>query len=564
MLAGLIKGPSFYSPTKEPERARKRRDLVLARMRDRRDAERQDSRRRCPSPSTRSSRDASKPASSIRVDARRRVLPRRRRARAAPALRLGGGLHRRLRVYTTLDRRLQRWPKADRDRLARHRRADRDPLQGALVAIDPRTGFVKAIVGGRDFRESPFNRAIDARRQPGSAFKPFIYAMALESGYSPGSRLDGLDQPIPTAQGPWLPGGEHETESVRCARRSSLSSNRAAAHLLQEVGIHRTLDLVQRFGVSSPMPAVPSVALGTGEMTLFELTSAYGVFANRGMWQEPTMIRRVVDRYGREIYRAPDTERPVISEATAYMMTSMMSDVLDHGTAATARAAASAAGRGQDRHVASDYTDAWFVGYTPKLVTGVWFGYDKPQPIMNRGFASVVAVPAWARFMTAALRGVKSEWFEMPGSLVKVKICRLSGMLATDQCHLPVLESAPVDPTFPDRAARDGVARGRGLRRAPPRVAVPGAVPPCSRRFPTPVADDARRDRRARRRVIRRCLGPSRLHLRPTRLRPGLPGDRPTGGHLRGAPNPTSSAGQRLSAKGPGGRGTGAEGTRKN
>jgi penicillin-binding protein 1A len=265
--------------------------------------------------------------------------------------------------------------------------------------------------------------------------------LALESGYAPNTTLDGLDEPIATAQGPWLPAGEHESSSVRLRDALVLSSNRAAAHLLKQVGITRTVDLVHRFGVTSELPNVPSLALGTGEMSLFELTSAYSVFANRGLWRQPTLIRRVLDRYGREIYRAPNRERPVISEATAYLMTSMMADVIDRGTAATARTHGvrfSAAGK---TGTSQSYADAWFVGYTPKLVTGVWFGYDQPQTIMNRGFASVIAVPAWARFMAAAHQGLKNEWFVMPGSLTKVKLCRLSGQLATDRCHLPVIEA---------------------------------------------------------------------------------------------------------------------------
>jgi len=246
-----------------------------------------------------------------------------------------------LRVYTTLDRRLQTIAEdVIGNSLTRMPQArGRESLQGALVAIEPTTGYVKAIVGGRDFHESAYNRALDAKRQPGSAFKPFIFAMALESGFSPSSELQNLDQPIDTWDGPWLPSGEHELSSVRLRDALVTSSNRAAAHLFQEVGIDRTLDLVSRFGINSPLPAMPSLALGTGEVSLFELTSAYGVFANRGVWKLPTTIRLVVDRYGRELYRAPDTERPVISEATAYLMTSMMADVVDRGTGTTARAA---------------------------------------------------------------------------------------------------------------------------------------------------------------------------------------------------------------------------------
>ena len=456
-LAGLIKGPSLYSPTRAPELARERRDLVLGLMRDEGMLSAQEFEQAVSVPVkaslTKGNEDRAPDPRRMRGgeyfrDAVARELIERF---GSEAVYTGG-----LRVYTTLDRRLQAIAEETiSNRLKRlpGARRGREPLQGALVAIEPTTGYVKAIVGGRDFKESPFNRAIDAKRQPGSTFKPFVYAMALESGYAPSSQLDGLDQPIPTQQGPWLPGGDHELPSVRLRDALVVSSNRAAAHLLQEVGVRRTLDLVQRFGVSSPMPDVPSVALGTGEMSLFELTSAYGVFANRGVWRMPTTIRRVVDRYGREVYRAPDSERPVISEATAYLMTSIMADVIDRGTGASVRASGFRLAAAGKTGTSQSYADAWFVGYTPQLVTGVWFGFDKPQMIMDRGFASVVAAPAWARFMSAATKGAKNDWFEMPGSLMKVKLCRISGLLATDRCHLPVTEPAPFDPENPTAPA---------------------------------------------------------------------------------------------------------------
>jgi membrane carboxypeptidase/penicillin-binding protein len=187
----------------------------------------------------------------------------------------------------------------------------------------------------------------------------------------------------------------------------------------------------------------------TGEMSLFELTSAYTVFANRGNWRTPTPIRRVVDRHGRELYRAPADERAVISEATAYLMTGMMADVVSRGTAATARASGFRHAAAGKTGTSQSYNDAWFVGYTPALVSGVWIGFDTPQPISKRGYASVVAVPVWARFMAAALEGTRSEWFEMPASVTKVRLCKLSGRLATERCDLPVIESRPYDPAHP-------------------------------------------------------------------------------------------------------------------
>lgn len=441
-LAGLIKGPSLYSPTKAPELAKARRDLVLHLMREQ------------------GLLDGAAYQAAVATPVRA-MLARGEKARRPDLRRARGGEYFReavvrelvqrfgadlvytggLRVYTTLDRRLQMLAEATvAEQASALARGDREPPQGALVTIDPRTGEVKALVGGRSFDESPFNRAIDAKRQPGSAFKPFVYALALESGYGLASVLNGLDEPIPTNQGPWLPGGEHERTSVRLRDALVLSSNRAAAHLLQEVGVERTRDLVQRFGVTSPMPHVASLALGTGEMSLLELTSAYAVFANSGVWHPPTLIRRIVDREGNEIYRAPQTERAVVSDATAYMMTSMMADVIERGTATTARKAGFHQRAAGKTGTSQSYADAWFVGYTPRLVTGVWFGYDTPQSIMKGGFAGVVAVPAWARFMAGALDGDQGEWFERPGSVSTVAVCRLSGRRATERCDLPVTE----------------------------------------------------------------------------------------------------------------------------
>jgi penicillin-binding protein 1A len=480
MLAALIKGPSLYSPTKAPELARRRRDLVLALMRGQgmlTAREYEDARALPVVAQLATGAGASDGLGEMRFaayfrDAVARELIQRF---GSEAVYTGG-----LRVYTTLDRRLQALAQEIMaQRLSRATRAGDEPLQGALVAIEPATGHVKAMVGGRDFRESPFNRAIDAKRQPGSAFKPFIFAMALEAGYAPSTRLDGLDRPIATADGPWLPGGEHETDSVRLRDALVVSSNRAAAHLLADVGIMRTLDLVERFGVRSAMPTVPSLALGTGEMTLFELTSAYGVFANRGIWRPSTLIRRVVDRYGRELYRARDTERPVVSEATAFLMTSIMADVVDRGTGHAARANGFRLKAAGKTGTSQSYADAWFVGYTPQLVTGVWFGYDQPQTIKDRGFASVVAVPAWARFMAAAHKGVEPRWFDMPASLMKVTLCRLSGDLATERCHLPVIEPPAFDPELPFAAVASVVREGgvyeelRHVTRLPPPCTLP-------------------------------------------------------------------------------------------
>jgi 1A family penicillin-binding protein len=343
-----------------------------------------------------------------------------------------------LRVYTTLDADVQRFAE---DSVAK-RLAELDKkkkgdgtLQAALVAIEPSTGYVRAMVGGRDFAESPFNRATDAKRQPGSAFKPFVFAAALEAGFSPGTTIDGLDGYIASAQGAYLPGGEHESESTTLRAALVHSSNRAAVHLLQRIGLGATIDLANRVGLES-MPAVPSLALGTGEVSLLNLTSAYTSFANGGVLQPPVFVLRVEDSEGRVIYRGESVGRRVLSESTAYLMASMLADVVNHGTGYTARQTGFALPAGGKTGTTDDHADAWFIGFTPHLAAGVWVGFDQPQQIMRRGFASVVAVPAWAGFMKAATTGNKPDWLAVPSGITKIRRCRASGGLATEYCEL--------------------------------------------------------------------------------------------------------------------------------
>jgi penicillin-binding protein 1A len=343
-----------------------------------------------------------------------------------------------LRVYTTLDSEVQRF--AERSvakRLAELDKRQRSgaPLQAALVAIEPSTGYVRAIVGGRDFKESSYNRATQAKRQPGSAFKPFVFAAALEAGFSPGSMIDGLDAYIPSSSGAYLPGGEHEVESTSLRSALVHSSNRAAVHLLQRVGLGATIDLAHRVGLDD-LPSVPSLALGTGEVSLLNLTSAYTAFANGGVLQSPMFVRRIEDAEGRVLYRGEDVGRRVLSESTAFLMASMLSDVVNHGTGYGARRAGFSLPAGGKTGSTDDHADAWFIGFTPKLAAGVWVGFDRPSQIMRRGFASVVAVPAWAGFMKNATLGDKSEWITRPAGVSQIRRCRATGGLATEYCEL--------------------------------------------------------------------------------------------------------------------------------
>ncbi len=342
-----------------------------------------------------------------------------------------------LRIYTTVDLKLQKYAEeAIARRLTHIDKTGR--LEGALVALDPHTGEVLALVGGRDFHTSSFNRATQAKRQPGSAFKPLLFAAAIEQGYMPSSPVTGMDTPIQTAQGAWLPSGEHEASSYTLRQALTVSSNRAAVRVMQLVGITTTQTYARRLGITSPLPAVPSLALGTGEVTLLDLTSAYSAFANNGMMAPRTLIRRIDDRHGNLIWQS-SLERQAyraVRPGTAYLMSSMMADVMNRGTGSRARTEGFKLPAAGKTGTTDDYGDAWFVGYTPTLVAGVWFGHDEKKTIMNRGFAGTVAVPAWAQFMKQATEGQKPEWFSLPSDVERISVCRKSTMRATPACRI--------------------------------------------------------------------------------------------------------------------------------
>src|SRR4051812_6145487 len=435
LLAGIVRSPTGYSPTASPRRAMARRNLVLRLMRDtgRLTGAEYESAIAKPLP-------AATAATTVVADNTACGRYYQEEVRRQLVARFGGQkvLQGGLRVHTGYDGEMQCAAEQTIStrvaQIAKGRAAARD-LQGSLVALDPASGEVRALVGGRDFSRTSYIRATQSRRQPGSAFKPIIYAAALERGMAPGSMLHHLDEPIMTERGPWLPGGEHEESDYTLRTALKISSNRAAAQLLQQVGYSQTAYCAQRLGIESRLPAVASLALGTGGVTLLELTSAYGVFANQGVAVSPHLIVRVEDQEGRPIWDDVPSRRQAVTPATAFLMSSMLADVIASGTATGARAAGFKLPAAGKTGTADNYTDAWFIGYTPHLVTGVWFGMDKPAPIMNRGFAAVVAVPAWADFMKQATAKDAPDWFSPPPDVEKVTICRLSGLRATDACR---------------------------------------------------------------------------------------------------------------------------------
>jgi penicillin-binding protein 1A len=282
---------------------------------------------------------------------------------------------------------------------------------------------------------------VQAKRQPGSAFKPFVYAAALESGYTPASLITDLNAPIPTPHGGWTPEDEHSTSdsmSIRAALRTS--SNRAAVRMLQDVGMAKTLQYAKTLGVGD-VPSVPSLALGSGEVTLQSMTAAYAAFANRGMVPAPMLIRRVEDSAGQVLFSAAPEGSQAVRDTTAFLMANMMADVINAGTAAGARSLGFTLPAAGKTGTTNDYNDAWFVGFTPSLVAGVWVGFDQPRTIFPGGFAADVAVPLWTSFMKEATRGDKPAWLPVPPGIVSADVCRLSGKLAVEGCeHAEVLD----------------------------------------------------------------------------------------------------------------------------
>jgi penicillin-binding protein 1A len=415
LLAGLLKAPSTYSPATSMEKSEARQGVALLAMLDAGAITRAeyDQALRTPVEIYDGLRTAEPHGRKFKEEVRRQLIEKFGAERVA----LGG-----LRVYTTIDLGMQRAAEAavaqglsDIEKsLPKKRRESGEPLQAALIAIDPATGFVRAMVGGRDFTKSSFNRATQARRQPGSAFKPFIYAAAIEDGYSPDDWIDGLYEPVLASNREWSPDDEHfGDEGVTLREGLRLSSNRAAVRLMQDVGVRETIRQASAFGFGD-LPVVPSVALGAGEVTLGQITAAYGAFANAGAVFPPTLIRRVEDTEGHVLFEGKELPTQAIRPVTAYLMADMLRGVIEAGTGYTARQQGFWLPAGGKTGTTNEYRDAWFIGFTPKLVTGVWVGYDQPQTIRRAGYATYLAVPMWTKFMKTATKGHEPEWLQRP------------------------------------------------------------------------------------------------------------------------------------------------------
>ncbi|HEY7637646.1 MAG TPA: PBP1A family penicillin-binding protein [Gemmatimonadales bacterium] len=438
-LAGVARGPSFYAPRRHPDRAIARRNLVLTLMAREgyitaeQAARAKDEPLRLSVSEWRPKQDRSYALDPIRavVDS---VLGR-------GAEGLGDVV-----VHTTLDARAQQVA----ERVVRTQAAAIEAqagagagsangeLEGALVGLDPRDGEIRVLIGGRRLVRRGFNRALVARRQPGSAFKPFVYAAALSAGFTPASLVD--DSPVEVVEHGqiWRPvnfGGEYGGP-LTLRRALMRSANAATVRLSQAVGERRVVSYARRAGIHSAMAPVPALALGALEVTPLELVTAYAPFANGGFRIQPSLVTRIEGSDGTVLWRAPRARiERVLGDAEAFQITSMLRSVVDGGTGSIVRDLGVTDAVAGKTGTTNNGADVWFVGYTPNLVAAVWFGYDVPRRIAPNASGGRLAAPAWAAFYRNGWRERWSEdsWRPPPG-MVERTVDAFNGDLANEWC----------------------------------------------------------------------------------------------------------------------------------
>ncbi|WP_096203005.1 transglycosylase domain-containing protein [Bacillus sp. FJAT-45350] len=434
ILAGVPKGPRYYSPFFDLERSKQRQRIVLQSMVD--------------------SNKISTIQARTAGDEELHFITEREAYEGVvgpyfqdivqqilaedydidPALIEKGGLH----VYTTLDpdmqREAERWVEAELN--------GEDELQAALVAMSPRTGDVKALIGGRDYSESPFNRATKAKRSPGSTFKPFLYYAALEHGFTASSTL--LSEPttftFDDGRGKYSPGNFNENyahDFITMLQALAFSDNIFAVKTHFFLGKEYLVDAAQRFGITSPLEELPSLALGTLPVGVLELVNSYSPFANGGHRVEPRFIRKVVDQHGEVIIEEQPSVTPAVDPKLAFIMTDIMTGMFDRNlsgyTSVTGRSISHLVHRPVAGKSGSTSTDSWMIGYTPQLLSGVWIGYDQGQTLEHQTQGQY-AKRIWAQFTENALKDDLKLQFHKPDGVNGVYINPSNGLLATEEC----------------------------------------------------------------------------------------------------------------------------------
>jgi penicillin-binding protein 1B len=438
LIAGVIQSPGVHSPFGRPQRALDRRNVVIRAMASEGYIAPEAAERAVREPLQVVARAVDNEAPYF-VD-----LVGQRLAEDFPGVTAQVGS---VDVYTTLDINLQRIAieavrsgLASVDLILSRRRRKPPPAQAALIAVDPRTGEILSMVGGRSYNQSQYNRAVVARRQPGSTFKPFVYLAAFEraaeearSDLTPASMTMDEPQTFAFDQQVWEPGNydkEYDGE-ITWRRALALSRNLGTIHVGEAAGFDRVAALWRRVGVGTPPQGYPSITLGVFELSPFEVAQAYTLFVNQGSVRPLSAIRRIATN-DRELKPKPTELRKVARPDTAFLVTNMMRSVLNEGTGAAARGNGFAQDAAGKSGTTNDLRDAWFVGFTPELLTVVWVGFDDNQPVGLSG--SQAALPIWTEFMKHALAGHQSTGFEPPDGVSFVEIDRDTGKLAQPGC----------------------------------------------------------------------------------------------------------------------------------
>ncbi len=453
LIAGLIRAPSHFAPFKNFKGAMRERDTVLDRMAKLEKITPAQAAAAKKAPITLAKRRPFAAQENYAMDLVRRELDEM----LTDEQREDGGM----KIYTTLDPALQKAAesavnseltkvearpgykhpkKANFSAEAKADELETPYLQGALVVIDNGTGGIRALVGGRDFSESKYNRAIAAKatRQVGSTFKPFVYAAAFGKGLLPGASID--DGPLARGEvrqaANWTPENSDGTyKGVMRAEEGLIQSrNTMSVRVGERAGMDAVARVATAVGIES-MPKMPAVYLGAFESNVADLTAAYSVFANNGLRRQSYIIERIDDASGETIYRAAHLKTHAIDPGVSWMVTSALTKVMERGTAASVKTMGFGKPAAGKTGTTNDFRDAWFVGYTTSLTCGVWVGLDKPETIIPRGYGAALALPIWADVMKAAsLQRYPATEFQPPVALRRVTVCAVSNELATSGC----------------------------------------------------------------------------------------------------------------------------------
>lgn len=458
-IAGMVKAPNRYAPNRHPERTVQRRNYVLQRMLELGDISQQEYEVAVQEPVGTYTPPLSAGSAPYFADLVREELqttyPRHVLATAG------------LQIYTSLDMYLQRLAEeavhsglAELEkkypRLRREKPEER--LQASLIAVQPQTGEIRALVGGRDYQTSQFNRAVQARRQPGSIFKAIVYLAALMQEreqrlgrFLPTSRFD--DSPFTWVYGDkqWSPGNYKDEYLGRVTLRQALelSLNAATARIAQQVGLEPIRQVARQVGIMSPLPLYPSLVLGAVEVTPLEVAVAFSTIANQGVRVEPRAIKRIMTQGGDILDRRPLRVTRGVAAEDAYLLTHLLEGVMERGTGRGARQNGFSRPAAGKTGTTNDFKDAWFVGYTPDLVTVVWVGFDQRQSLGLSG--AQAALPIWTAFMNRATAGQPPMPFLPPPGVTVVRIDRMTGCRATPESHMVIEEAfySGQEPTEP-------------------------------------------------------------------------------------------------------------------